>query len=329
MHRPDDDRLAPVLPGESGGSAARPAPGRPSRRPWIAAALALPCIGLGHLYAGRPGVAIGLQGASLVLALVTSVALRAGPGATGAAVAAWSFLWLGQAFHAGRTARRTMNLPRTAASGPLALAAFFAATVVVPAVVVPWLRSGIAGTAHASSGSMVPTVLIGDVVVVASGKPGALRGAVVVHAPPAGSSHPDPLLKRVVAVGGEAVEIRDGALRVNEHPVVRRPGVASCTYANRAPGIGWRQESCTDFVEELEGRAYHVHCTPGLPCGDVVRQVVPAGHVFVAGDHRDHSADSRVYGPVPEDMILGEVRWVIFSIGPDGVRWGRIGAPVR
>jgi signal peptidase I len=84
-----------------------------------------------------------------------------------------------------------------------------------------------------------------------------------------------------------------------------------------------------DWVERLDDRAYHTHCTPYLPCGDVDRQVVPAGTVWVAGDHRDHSADSRVYGPIPESAILGEVRWVLLSVGPDGVRWDRVGREIR
>ena len=91
----------------------------------------------------------------------------------------------------------------------------------------------------------------------------------------------------------------------------------------------WREEPCVDFVERLDGHAYHTYCTPALPCGDVPWQTVPAGRAWMAGDHRDHSADSRVHGPIHEDAILGEARWVVFSVGPAGIRWDRIGRTIR
>lgn len=47
------------------------------------------------------------------------------------------------------------------------------------------------------------------------------------------------------------------------------------------------------------------------------------------GDYRDHSADSRVYGPVPVDSVIGTVRYVYFSNGPAGVRWRRLGQRVE
>jgi signal peptidase I len=169
---------------------------------------------------------------------------------------------------------------------------------------------------------------VGDILAVASGKPAALRGAVVEIAAPAGSLSRDSLLKRVVAVAGDTVELRDGALWVNGAAVSRAPGPEACSYTTRV-NDWWREERCADFVETLDGRAYHTNCTPGQPCGDVPRQIVPAGNVWVAGDHRDHSADSRVFGPVAEGSILGEVRWVVLSWGPHGPRWDRTGTWIR
>jgi signal peptidase I len=51
---------------------------------------------------------------------------------------------------------------------------------------------------------------------------------------------------------------------------------------------------------------------------------VPPGTVWLAGDHRDHSADSRVFGPVPVGRIKGRAWMALVSWGPDGPRWNRL-----
>ncbi len=298
-------------------------------RPWLAALLALLCNGLGHLYAGRPAAAVGVQ--MLWLAAMTGFAamLRAGPSALATAAVVAAGIWLGQAAHARAVARRVRADPRPRSSRVLALIAFYIATTALSMLLVPAIRSTVAHTVYVPGGSMIPTVQIGDVLAVASGRPAVLRGAVVEIAAPPGSRNAASLLKRVVAIAGDSIEIRDGALWVNDAPVARAAGADECRYATRAPDRGWQEGRCLDFVETLDGRAYHTHCTPGVACGDVPREVVPVGRIWVAGDHRDHSADSRVFGPVAESSILGEVRCVLVSWGPLGPRWERTGLAIR
>jgi signal peptidase I len=72
-----------------------------------------------------------------------------------------------------------------------------------------------------------------------------------------------------------------------------------------------------------------VACTPDLACGDVAEQQVPEGRVFVLGDHRDHSAGSRVYGPIAESAVLGRAAYVTLSFGPAGLRRDRVGSAIR
>jgi signal peptidase I len=189
------------------------------------------------------------------------------------------------------------------------------------------------------SGSMIPTLQIGDYVVVEKWAYGARlpftrtaqltwssprRGDIVVLLAPPGNPRDDDLIKRVVAVGGDSVEIRDGHLVVNDVPVPRERVPGPCTYQDKQEGGDWRDQPCTDFVEKLEAHTYHTHCTPYLPCGDVERQVVPRGTVWLAGDHRDHSADSRVFGAVPGGRIKGRAKTVLVSWGPKGPRWSRL-----
>jgi len=97
-------------------------------------------------------------------------------------------------------------------------------------------------------------------------------------------------LKRVAAVGGDRVEIRDDVLYVNDAPV-REP------YAqfDRRP---WRRHP-----ENMRPR------------------VVPHGHLFVLGDNRDNSDDSRYWGTVPQRNVIGEPLMVYWSYDAPSSAW--------
>ena len=125
--------------------------------------------------------------------------------------------------------------------------------------------------------SMSPTLEVGDRVLVnklSYRLHDVHRGDVVVFSRPAGTeSGPDDnikdLIKRVVAVGGDTIEGRDGRVYVNDR-----------------------------LIDE-----------PYLPIGtrtdDLPRQTLPKGKVFVMGDNRGDSQDSRIFGPIDEDTIVG------------------------
>ena len=148
------------------------------------------------------------------------------------------------------------------------------------------------------SGSMIPTLQIGDYVIVEKWAYGARlpftptaqatwhtpkRGEIVVFLAPPGNPRDDDLIKRVVAMEGDTVEIRDGHLVVNDEPVPRERPAGPCTYQNKPEGGEWQERPCLDFVETLGAHVYHTHCTPYLPCGDVEPQRVPAGHGLARG----------------------------------------------
>ena len=118
------------------------------------------------------------------------------------------------------------------------------------------------------TGSMIPTLQIGDYVVVQKWAYGARlpftseaqlqwsspkRGEIVVLLPPHGSTRDDDLIKRVVGVAGDTVEIRDGHLVLNDVPVPFERGADECRYNDKTEGGDWHGESCVDFVENLMG----------------------------------------------------------------------------
>jgi signal peptidase I len=188
------------------------------------------------------------------------------------------------------------------------------------------------------SGSMIPTLQIGDYVVVEKWAYGARlpfteraqamwasprRGDIVVLLAPPGNPRSDDLIKRVVGVAGDTVEVRNGALWLNGKPVPRKPIPGPCSYENRGEGGPWHFETCVAHEEDLDGHRYATYCAPVGECGDVPPTFVPPGTVFLVGDHRDHSADSRVFGAVPVARIKGRAWNALFSWGPGGLRMDR------
>jgi signal peptidase I len=125
------------------------------------------------------------------------------------------------------------------------------------------------------SESMEPTLQVGDKVIVNrfSHHLGAQPevGDIVVFHPPTATS--ETFIKRVVGVSGDRIAVRDGR-------VVRNG--------------------------ELQEEPYARPCGDGSRC-DVPRAVrIPDGHVYVMGDNRGASQDSRVWGPVPVSKVIGE-----------------------
>jgi signal peptidase I len=128
-----------------------------------------------------------------------------------------------------------------------------------------------------SAGSMTPTLEQGDLVVVDRTDRDVVRRDVVVAESPRDGSL---LVKRAVALGGDTVGIEDGVLVVNDEPVCE-PGVD--------PAL-----------------------VDGMYFGPVT---VPDGSVFLLGDHRDGSVDSREFGAVPLSSVVGEVEGRLFPPG--------------
>ena len=188
------------------------------------------------------------------------------------------------------------------------------------------------------SSSMAPTLQAGDFVLVdkqaygwsraslpvaadsAMGDEGGARlfaspvahGDVIAFVGPDGRDY----VKRMVARGGETVELRNGLLLRNGLPFPCTPD---------------GQDICREQLGS--GRSHLVHGRAQGPNANFGPVTVPAGHLFVLGDNRSHSADSRVpateggLGFVPEARVIGRASH-IFLAYDKGIRWDRIGTPV-
>jgi signal peptidase I len=134
------------------------------------------------------------------------------------------------------------------------------------------------------------------------------------------------LVKRVVGVPGDTVEMRDY--------VVYRNGVA-VTQREIGPCKTDEQEQlhdlCVVYEESFVEGESHLTSRQRNPFGGSFSMLepttVPEGHVLVLGDHRDTSNDSRNpdIGAIPTTFVRGRAVFIYWSWGPDGPRWDRVG----
>jgi signal peptidase I len=155
------------------------------------------------------------------------------------------------------------------------------------------------------------------------------RGDVVVLKSPGDGSD---WIKRVIGLPGDTVEMQDGVLFLNGIKVSKLPAAPAAIRESantrcvrmefRKPAAGGTVCQYPRFIETLPGgRRYAVldiGYAPGVD--DFGPSQVPAGHLFLMGDNRDNSADSRVQvidgglGMVPVENIIGRAEFITFSV---------------
>ena len=182
-------------------------------------------------------------------------------------------------------------------------------------------RTAVADWNPIPSGSMRPTILEGDVVFVDRiaydlklpltdialahlGDP--RRGDIVTFHSPQGGTR---LIKRIVALPGDVVEVRDEKLLINGQAA----SYTAPTYAVEKVGPGVEVEAVRD-VETFAGNSHQVQflSLANLPHAfGPVR--VPAGQYFAMGDNRDNSEDSRYIGFIPRELLIGRATRIVVS----------------
>lgn len=145
------------------------------------------------------------------------------------------------------------------------------------ALVFGFVRPVVAAPFHIPTESMVPTIMVKDRILVnklAYDVKPPKRGDIALFEDQQGGK--DPLIKRVIGLPGDEIQLREGKLSLNGKPLEE-------PYVKNDP------------------------CKPGYPktCsfGPVT---VPKNHYFMMGDNRTNSVDSRFFGPVPEEDMIGE-----------------------
>ncbi|MCW9089291.1 MAG: signal peptidase I [Gammaproteobacteria bacterium] len=208
-------------------------------------------------------------------------------------------------------------------------------------LIVLLVRSFVVEPFRIPSGSMMPTLLVGDFIlvnkfayglrlpvlhtkIIDTGNPE--RGDVMVFRYP--ENPKIDYIKRVIGVPGDHVVYRNKRLMING---VEAPQRLIGTYVGE--GSGSAMTGARHLQEDLLGIEHDILVTPGRNVfGGDFEYVVPEGQYFAMGDNRDNSRDSRAWGTVPEKNLVGKafMIWMNWDWDKDSVvDWGRLGNTIE
>jgi len=204
------------------------------------------------------------------------------------------------------------------------------------------------------SGSMVPTLLVGDYLFVSKFSYGYSRyslpfglplfsGRIFFHSPKRGdvvvfklpTDNSTDYIKRVIGLPGDHIQMRNGILFLNGQPVPRRR-IEDYLYQEGNGAV----IPLAQYIETLPNGVQHriIEMSDNGPLDNTQEYVVPPGDYFMMGDNRDNSQDSRVLsavGYVPAENLIGKAQFIFFSTNgsarlweiwrwPFAIRYGRL-----
>lgn len=204
------------------------------------------------------------------------------------------------------------------------------------------IRSFLVQPYRVPTSSLAPTVLPGDFIAVKQyayglrlpvlntkilniGEP--QRGQIFLFRYP-----PNPsvtFVKRVIGIPGDHIEYRNKILYINGKEADQK--LLEHTHYVDENGLYYTENL---LEEDLDGVKHKIFVQPAGGETQDIDVIVPPGHYFAMGDNRDNSGDSRTWGFVPEENLIGEAFWIFMSWdsnanGWDKVRWHRIGEKVH
>lgn len=279
------------------------------RKRWLAAILTILTIGLGHVYSGKAQKGAILYFGQYAVLIACMAILFVHPSLS---VLCLSILFslmyfiyaLADAVNLSKQNRSAYPLKpynRWYVYAAIVIACSF---IIQPALL-NTLKHYIMQAYQIPADSLKPTLLAGDRILAKTGlsiKSGIQKGDLVIFPYPIDPSHD--FIKRVVAVGGETIEIRDKKVFINGEEAVEPYIVHSDTII--ASGSSARRDNMPP-----------------------VR--IPDDALFVMGDNRDNSHDSRFWGFVKESAVTGKAAIIYWSWDRKNlnVRWDRIGRTIQ
>ena len=205
-------------------------------------------------------------------------------------------------------------------------------------LIVLLLRSFLFEPFKIPSGSMMPTLLIGDFILVNKYEYGLRlpvlhtkfvqnktpqRGVIVVFRYPDDPSIP--FIKRVVGLPGDKIAYYNKTLYINDISVTQ---ILNGRY--NAVGSGYMMDGVSLRIENLENAEHEILVDPAR--GSIeLETIVPEANYFVLGDNRDNSKDSRAWGFVPEANLVGRafMIWMNWDSKNGGIDFSRLGTIIK
>jgi signal peptidase I len=298
------------------------------RLPWLAALLSFITVGLGQVYAGRlvRGLLFSAAFSGVISVAILFLAF-AGPVPTvtfgllaamaslGLTLAgAWDAYWI--------AARTGPDYDLKAYNQPVVYLLLGLLVMGNGLGFSLHVRSSLFEAFRVSAASMRPTIGVNDRILVdktAYRYAEPQRGDIVVFHPPTGEWR-NHYIKRVIAVGGDTVSMKNGDLYINGQPLSRE------RVSPDAPGQNAEPAPQAEVYREQNGTArYRILLAAGVAQNqlDFAEITVPEHHCFVLGDNRGESTDSRQFGPIPYAAIVGRVDYIYWP-AHDWSRFGRL-----
>jgi signal peptidase I len=230
-------------------------------------------------------------------------------------------------------------------------------TVVYAVLIALFVRTVAYEPFNIPSGSMIPTLLVGDYLFVSKFSYGYSRyslplglplfsgrifftpperGDVAVFKKPTDNS--TDYIKRIIGLPGDRIQVKGGILFINDEPA-KREFVGPYADPDGPRGFAYQR-----YIETLPNGRRHsiIEIGDNQPLDNTPVFVVPPKHFFMMGDNRDNSQDSRTrdVGFVPMENLVGRAEFLFFSIDPSAhwweiwkwptsIRWGRPFSAIR